>query len=149
MFCPEIHSTFIAIDLTSNHLWIFKLSVFLHLFPHLLQSTCYPIMQVSNIKIVRSPAIHSTIIAIDLTSDHLWIFKLSVFLHLFPHFLQSIRYPIMQVSNIEIVRCPAFHSTFIAIDMTSDYLWIFKFFLVTHLFPHSLQLTCHPIIFQI
>ena len=137
----------------------------MHLFPHSLQLThnliicelshisfhihCnrIAILSFSNLKIVRCPVIHSTFIAIDLTSDHLWIFKLCVFLHLFPHSLQSTchsiifwfwncalfcisfhidcnRLAILSFSNLEIVRYPTSLSTFIAIDLPSDHLWI-------------------------
>ena len=103
--CPASLSTLVAIDLLSCHFLILKLCVvlqfipiyrnrldirsfvifklcpLLHLFPHTLQSTSHSI--ISDFKIVRLPAPLSLLSAIDLPSDHLCIFKLCVFLHLF------------------------------------------------------------------
>ena len=118
------------------HLWIFKLCVFLHLFPHWLQSTA--ILSFSNIKIVRYSSIQSLFIAIDLTSNCAYS---CTYFH-----IQCNRLAILSFSNLEIVRCPAIHSTFVAINLTSDHLGIFKLFPLLHLFPHSLQLACPPII---
>ena len=87
---------------------------------------------------MRYPAIHSLFIAIDLTSNCAYS---CTYFH-----IQCNRLAILSFSNLEIVRCPAIHSTFVAINLTSDHLGIFKLFPLLHLFPHSLQLACPPII---
>ena len=48
--------------------------------------------------------------------------------------------------NFQIVHCPASLSTLIAIDSSSDHSLIFKLCLVLQFIPHSLHLSCHPII---
>ena len=48
--------------------------------------------------------------------------------------------------NFQIVHCPASLSTLIAIDSSSDHFLIFKLCLVLQFIPHSLHLSCHPII---
>ena len=131
--------------------------MFLHLFPHSLQSTCHfiifwfwncalfcisfnidcnrlAILSFSNLKIVRCPAIHSSFIAIDFTSHYLWNLKLCPLLHLFPHTLQSTSHPI--ISDFKIVRLPAPLSSFSAIDLPSDHLCIFKLCVFLHLFQN-------------
>ena len=44
------------------------------------------------------------------------------------------------------MHCPASLSTLIAIDSSSDHFLIFKLCLVLQFIPHSLHLSCHPII---
>ena len=127
------------------------------------------ILSFSDFEIVHFSASLSTLIAIIFLSYHFLILKLCVVLQLIPNWLQSTWHPIilefsnyapsctsfhihcnpiaiLSFSNPKIVRCPAFHSTFIAIDLTSDHLWIFKLCVFLHLFPHSLQSTCYHII---
>ena len=87
---------------------------------------------------MRYPAIHSLFIAIDLTSNCAYS---CTYFH-----IQCNRLAVLSFSNLEIVRCLAIHSKFIAIDLTSDHLGIFKLCVFLHLFQHSLQSTCHPLI---
>ena len=134
MSCPTSLSTFIAID---SPLFV-------------------------NFQIVRCPASLSTLIAIDLLSYHFLILKFALSCNSFHiycicefsncasscisfHF-DCNRLAILSFSNLKIVHFPAIHSTFIAIDLTSDHLGIFKLCPLLHLFPHSLQLACPPII---
>ena len=115
-----------------------------------------------NFQIVRLLAPISTFIAIDLPFYHFLILKFALSCNSFHincicefsncasscisfHF-DCNRLAILSFSNLKIVRFPAIHSTFIAIDLTSDHLGIFKLCPLLHLFPHSLQLACPPII---
>ena len=43
-------------------------------------------------------------------------------------------------------RCSPNLCTFIASNLSFNYLWIFKVCVFCQIFPHSSQLTCHPII---
>ena len=138
--CSPNLSTLLAFDLSSNHLWIFKLCVFCKIFPHSSQLTCHPIIRdfsncalfaksfhincniesFLNFQIVRFSPILSTFIAINLSSDHLWIIKLCVVRQIFPHSLQ------LCIVYFQMKRCSPNLYTFIASNLSFDYLWIFK-----------------------
>ena len=117
-------------------------------------------------QIVRCSPNLSTLIAI---SNHLWIFKLCVFRQFFPHSSQLICHLIIrELSNcvlfaksfhihcnwliiqsfvyFQMKRCSPNLYTFIASNLSFNYLWIFKVCVFCQIFPHSSQLTCHPII---
>ena len=99
--CSPDLSTFIAINLSSNYLWIFKLCGVRQIFPHWLQLTYHRVIyefsncaffakcfhinctwliieSFVNFQIVRYLHKISTFIAINLSFDHFWIFKLCV-----------------------------------------------------------------------
>ena len=151
---PAIHSLFIAIDLTSNCAYS---CTYFHI-----QCNRLAILSFSDFEILHCPASLSTLIAINLLSCHFLILKFALSCNSFHiycicefsncasscisfHF-DCNRLAILSFSNLKIVRFPAIHSTFIAIDLTSDHLGVFKLCPLLHLFPHSLQLACPPII---
>ena len=127
-YLPNI-STAIAIGLSSNHLWIFKLCVICKFFPHSSQLTCHPIIRdfsncalfaksfhincnieaFVNFQIVRFSPILSTFIAINLSSDHSWIIKLCVVRQIFPHSLQLTYHPIICVFSNEALFAKSLH----------------------------------------
>ena len=117
-------------------------------------------------QIVRCSPNLSTLIAI---SNHFWIFKLCVFRQFFLHSSQLICHLIIfELSNcvlfaksfhihcnwliiqsfvfFQMKRCSPNLYTFIASNLSFNYLWIFKVCVFCQIFPHSSQLTCHPII---
>ena len=98
----------------------------------------------------------STFIAINLSSDYLWVFKWSFVRRTFPHSLQLTYHPIicefsdcaLFAKSFSIQRkmsCSQNRSTIIAINLSSNHLWNFKLWVLRQIFPHSSQLTCHPI----
>ena len=78
-----------------------------------LLQTCHFYHEFVNFQIVRYLPNLSTFIAIGLSSNHLWIFKLWVLRQIFSH---------------------------------SSHFQVFKWGVVRQFFPHSSQLICHPII---
>ena len=159
MHFPAIHSTFIAIDLTSDHLGIFKLCPLLHLFPHSLQLACPPssctyfhihcmrlaIISFSDFEIVRCPAYLSKLIAIDLLSYHFQILKLCVVLQFVPHLLQSTWHLIIWDFSNCAFSCISFHINCNQLAIVS--FLIVKLCVFLHLYPHSVQSTCPLIIY--
>ena len=90
-------------------------------------------------QIVRCSPNLSTFIAIDLSSNHLWIFKLCVFRQYFDNYCNWL----INESNVnfQVVGCSPNLSTYIAINLSSNHFWIFKWGVVRQIFPHSSQLT--------
>ena len=106
----------------------------------------------------------STINAIKLTSNHLWIFKLCVVRQIFPHtsnyfwifklcvvhqtFPHSLQLTYHRII-CEFSNCAFFAniSTIIALDLSSNHSCILKLCVVRQMFPHSMQITRHPIIY--
>ena len=111
--CLPNLSTFIAIDLSSNQMWIFKLCVVCQIFPYSSQLTCHPII-------------------CELS-------KMCVFRQYFHNYCNWL---IIQSNvNFQIVSCSPNLSTYIAINLSSNHFWIFKWGVVRQIFPHSSQLT--------
>ena len=120
MCCSPNLSIFIGINLSSDHSWIFQLCVVPQIFRHF--------------------------IAIDLSSNHLLTFKLCVFRFrcVFLQWLRLTHHPI----KCEFSNCVLFAnlSTIIAIDLSSNQMWIFKLCFFRQIFPHTSQLTSYLIV---
>ena len=114
--CSPNLSTLIAI---SNHFWIFKLCVFRQFFLHSSQLICHLIIcELSNcVLFAKSFHIHCN-----------WLI------------IQSFVY-------FQMKRCsPNLYTFIVTCNLSFKYLWIFKVCVFCQIFPHSSQLTCHPII---